>query len=136
MSDLPDIPSAVRDLVEEFKKPRPMRRGSLSVRYVKCSKPGCPCSEDPEARHGPYYSLTRAVGGQTRSKFLTPEHAELVRQQVEVAKQFRKQLEAYWVACERWADAQIEARATSTGVAQKGGSKKSSRPKSSRKSRR
>ncbi len=39
--------------------PKPMRRGALSERYVKCSKKGCACAESPDARHGPYYSLTR-----------------------------------------------------------------------------
>ena len=40
---------------------KPMRRGSLSERYVKFSKPRCPCATDTNARHGPYFSLTRAV---------------------------------------------------------------------------
>ncbi len=50
-----------------------MRRGSLSERTIKCSKPGCGCGHDPNARHGPYFSLTRAVEGKTRSRFLTAE---------------------------------------------------------------
>jgi len=91
-----------------------MRRGSLSERYVKCSKPGCPCAANPKARHGPYYSLTRAVGGQTRSRFLSAEEAERVRQQIEAGKQFRRRVEAYWTACEQWADAQLEAREEET----------------------
>jgi hypothetical protein len=60
-----------------------MRRGSLSERTVKCGKPGCRCGEDPDARHGPYFSLTRAVKGKTRSRFLISEQAALVRQQIE-----------------------------------------------------
>jgi hypothetical protein len=87
-----------------------MRRGSLSERYVKCGKPGCACAEDPKARHGPYYSLTRAVGGRTRSRFLNPEEAQRAREQIERGQQFRRQVEAYWAACEQWADAQLEAR--------------------------
>ncbi len=52
-----------------------MRRGSLSERTIKCSKPGCACAQDPKARHGPYYSLTHAIDGKTRSRFLTAEEA-------------------------------------------------------------
>ena len=74
-----------------------MRRGSLSERYVKCGKPGCGCAEDPKARHGPYYSLTRAVGGQTRSRFLNPEEAQRAREQKERGQQFRRQVDRYHV---------------------------------------
>ena len=104
-----EVPGPVRELAARLAEPQPMRRGSLSERYVKCSKPGCGCAVNPKARHGPYYSLTRTVGGQTQSRFLTAEEADLVRQQVDTGKQFRRQVEAYWAACEQWADAQLEA---------------------------
>jgi hypothetical protein len=58
-----EVPAPVRELAARLGHSQPMRRGSLSERYVKCGKPGCGCAEDPKARHGPYYSLTRAVGG-------------------------------------------------------------------------
>ena len=86
-----------------------MRRGSVSVRFVKCGKPGCPCATNPKARHGPYPSLTRAVGGKTHSRFLSPEQEEIARRQVEAGRQFRKRLEEYWRACEAWADQELEA---------------------------
>ena len=38
---------------------------------------GCACARDPKARHGPYYSLTHAVEGKTRSRFLPAEQADL-----------------------------------------------------------
>ena len=62
-----------------------MRRGSLSERYVKCSKPGCPCATDPQARHGPYVSLTRAVEGQTQSRLDAEMVARLQRAESELA---------------------------------------------------
>ena len=104
-----EVPGPVRELAAGLVQLQPMRRGSLSERYVKCSKAGCACAADPKARHGPYYSLTRAVGGQTRSRFLRPEEALRVRRQIERGQQFRRQVEAYWAACEQWADAQLEA---------------------------
>ena len=68
-------PAHLRQLAAELAEPKPMRRGSLSQRTIKCSKPGCPCAQDPEARHDPYFSLTRAVRGNTHSRFLTPQQA-------------------------------------------------------------
>jgi len=105
-----EVPGPVRELAARLGQSQPMRRGSLSERYVKCGKPGCGCAEDAKARHGPYYSLTRAVGGQTRSRFLRPEEAPLAREQIERGQQFRRQVEAYWAVCEQWADAQLEAQ--------------------------
>ncbi|MGD0227825.1 MAG: DUF6788 family protein, partial [Terriglobia bacterium] len=72
--------------------------------------PGCGCAEDAKARHGPYYSLTRAVGGRTRSRFLNPQEAQRAREQIETGQQFRRQVEAYWAVCEQWGDALLEAR--------------------------
>ena len=130
-------PAHLRQLAAELAEPKPMRRGSLSQRTIKCSKPGCPCAQDPKARHGPYYSLTRAVRGKTRSRFLTPEQAAMARQQIEAARAFRTKLEAYWEGCENWADRQLEGSPTaSAGGAEKGGSKPTSQTKSSKKSKR
>ena len=130
-------PAHLRQLAVQLAKAKPMRRGSLSERMVKCSRAGCPCGEDPAARHGPYFSLTRAVEGKTRSRFLTPEQAAVVRQQIEAAHQFRSRLESFWEGCEAWADSQLDGElAASTEEAEKGGSKPTSKKKSSRKSRR
>jgi len=49
-------------------------------------------------------------GGRTDPvPLLSAEEADLVRQQVDTGKQFRRQVEAYWAACEQWADAELEA---------------------------
>src|SRR5580658_10424751 len=114
-----------------------MRRGSLSERTIKCSKPGCACAKDPNARHGPYHSLTHAVAGKTRSRFLTSEEALVARQQVHAGRKFRGQVDAYWEACEEWADGQLaDVAASSSREAKKGGSKRTSKTISSRKSKR
>ncbi|MEI8190612.1 MAG: DUF6788 family protein [candidate division NC10 bacterium] len=112
-----------------------MRRGSFTERYVKCHKPGCRCAEDPAARHGPYYSLTRGVGGQTQSRWLTAEQGEVARRQVAAGQQFRAEVEAYWAACEAWADAQLTAPAA-PATGQKRGSAQPSRRRPSARSRR
>src|SRR5450755_724320 len=129
----PDVPPQVRQLVTEFADVKPMRRGSLSERTIKCSKPGCACAQDPKARHGPYFSLTHAVRGKTHSRFLTAEQADLVRQQIDAGRQFRGQVDALWDACEHWADSQLADGSASSGEAKKGGSMRISKTRSSRK---
>lgn len=137
MADTHDVPAGVREALATLAEPRPMRRGSLSERYMKCNKPGCPCGENLEARHGPYFSLTRGVAGSTRSRLLSSEQAKTARTQVEAGQQFRKDVEAYWQACEAWADAQLDAaQVASQEAAKKGGSKRPSTRKSLRRSKR
>jgi len=63
--------------------------------------------------------------------------AALARAQVEAGKQFRAHVEAYWRACEQWADAQLDAPATAApDAAKKGASPKPSRRRSSPRSKR
>lgn len=123
----PGVPPQVRQLATEIADVRPMRRGSLSERTVKCSKPGCACAQDPKARHGPYYSLTHAVGGKTHSRFLTEKQADLVRQQIDSGRKFRGRVDALWEASEQWADSQLTGVSASPGEAKKGGSRRISR---------
>jgi hypothetical protein len=94
ISTPPNVPPQIRQLATELSEAKPMRRGSLSERTIRCGKSGCACAQDPKARHGPYYSLTHAVGGKTHSRFLTAEQSELVRQQIDAGRQFRGSVDA------------------------------------------
>jgi hypothetical protein len=130
----------LRQVAAELAEPKPMRRGSVSERTVKCSKPGCACAKDPKARHGPYFSLTHAVKGKTQSRFLTSEQAVLARQQIETGHAFRTKVEAFWQGCEDWADRELQAAppssaSTSSQEAEKGGFQRTSRRKSSGRSK-
>ena len=126
---------AALQLASRLAQPKPMRRGSLSERFVKCSKPGCPCATDSNARHGPYFSLTRAVKGQTHSRLVSPQQADVVRRQIEAGHEFRQQVDAYWRVCEQWADEEVEGTSTQTAEAvKKGGSKQASKAKSGKRS--
>ena len=137
MAASPEVPPRVRQLVTELAQPQPMRRGSVSQRSIKCGKAVCACHKDPKARHGPYYSLTQAVAGKTRSRFLTVEQASVAQQQIAAGRKFREQLDAYWEACEEWADVQMELPpATSSVEVQKKGSRRKSKTTSSGKSKR
>jgi hypothetical protein len=130
-----DIPPRVRQLATELADAEPMRRGSLSERTIKCSKPGCACAQDPKGRHGPYYSLTHAVGGKTQSRYLTAEQADVARRQIEAGHRFRDRVDAVWDACQQWADSQLTDVSASSGEAKKGGSGRHSKTKSPRKSK-
>jgi len=137
MAHNPRAPEVVHKLAVSLSQPKPMRRGSLSVRYLKCNKPGCGCANDAGARHGPYTSVVRTVGGRSQSRAVPVAQADVLRRQVEAGQQFRKQVEAYWEACEQWADAELQApQATSNEAVKKGGSKKRSTSKWSVKSKR
>ena len=136
MDNTTAVSPLLQQVASELSVPKPMRRGSVSERTIKCSKPGCACARDPKARHGPYYSLTRAVKGKTRSRFLTTEQVALARQQVENGREFRETVEQYWQQCEEWADAQLATpAAVSTEEAEKGGSPHSCKTKSRRRSK-
>src|SRR6266700_1761600 len=106
MAASPEVPLRVRQLVTELAQPQTMRRGSVSPRSIKCGKAVCACHRDPKARHGPYYSLTQAVAGKTRSRFLSTEEASVAQQQIAAGRKFREQLDTYWGACEEWDDGQ------------------------------
>lgn len=129
-------PAAIRARAQELGEIRPMRRGSLTERRVRCSKPNCACQKDPEARHGPYHSLTRTVDGRTRTRLLTAAQAEVARRQIEAGREFRDATEVHWQSCERVADAELEALVQgSPAGAEKKGSRRTSGLRSSRSSK-
>jgi hypothetical protein len=134
MADHADVPIDVSKLAERLAHPLPMRRGSVTERWVKCGKAGCACVDNPKARHGPYFSVSRVVKGKTRSIWLSGAQAETVRAQIAAGQEFRALLDEYWTASERWADTELAPPdAASKEAAKKGGSKSSSSRKSSRK---
>jgi len=115
------LPPQVADLSAALSQPRPMRRGSINERRMKCGQANCACQRDPEARHGPYYMLTQAAQGRTRSRYVSAEQIPVLRRQIEAGRQFRQQVEAYWNACEQWADTELE-KTPAAGSAEKKGS--------------
>jgi hypothetical protein len=97
-----------------------MRRGSVNERRMKCGQANCACQGDPKARHGPYYTLTQAAGGKTRSRYVVAEQVPVLRRQIEAGREFRQQVEAYWDACEQWADAELEQTQAAVAAEKKG----------------
>ncbi len=80
----------------------------------------------------------RLKGHARRTPLLTsPFLDEIAGRQVAAGQRFRQQLEAYWRACEEWADMELEApEATSQEAFKKGASKRRSQSRSSPKSKR
>jgi hypothetical protein len=137
MKTPPVVPSRITQLASVLSQPQPMRRGSISERRMKCGKPTCPCQQDPEARHGPYFALTWAVSGRTHTRYLAAEQVGLLRRQIEAGRQFRADVEACWIACERWADEQLDSSPTAADeAAEKKGSARRSKRRSAKKSTR
>ncbi|MBL8227805.1 MAG: hypothetical protein JNL98_04990 [Bryobacterales bacterium] len=138
---MPQNPSALSapaaDLSEHLAHPVPMRRGSVGERFMKCSKPNCACSTNPDARHGPYHTLTSAVRGEPKSRYLTVEQATLAQQQIDAGKDFQQKVDLYWEVCQQWANQELAGSETVDATAEavkKGGSKRASRKSLRRKS--
>jgi len=135
MTNHTPLPPQVAELSAALSQPRPMRRGSVNQRRMKCGQANCACQRDPKARHGPYYTLTQAAGGKTRSRYVLAEQVPLLRRQIEAGREFRQRVEAYWEACEQWADAEWE-QTQAAEAAEKKGSARVSGKRSARNSRR
>ena len=125
MTNHASVPPQVAVLSAALSQPRPMRRGTVNERRMKCGQARCACQRDPKARHGPYYMLTQATGGKTRSRYVDSDQVPLLRRQIEAGRGFRQQVEAYWEACEQWADAELE-QTQAAEAAEKKGSRRAS----------
>jgi hypothetical protein len=130
------MPPRVSQLASALQQPQPMRRGSISERRMKCGKPACPCQHDPKARHGPYFSLTAAVDGKTRTRYVAPEQVAAIQRQIAAGRRFREEIDSYWEACEQWADQQLQPTVVSPEAAEKKGSKRISKKNSAKRSKR
>jgi len=130
MTNPTTVPPEVAELSATLSEPRPLRRGTVNERKMKCGQANCACQRDPKARHGPYYMLTQAAGGKTRSRYVAAGQIPLVRRQIEAGHEFRQQVEAYWDACEQWADAELK----QTTVRRRADEKKGSRQASGKRS--
>jgi Family of unknown function (DUF6788) len=139
MAEDSKAPEELERLAAKLGRPRAMRRASVSERWMKCTKEVCACAADEQARHGPYYSVTWAEAGKTRSRLVSAAQLPVVRQQIEADREFRRDVAAYREASHSWAEAQLAGilqEAASDEAAKKGGSKRRSRAKSPPKSRR
>jgi hypothetical protein len=69
-----------RKTAEEIASLGYVLQGSIVKRWMACGKAACPCTDDPAARHGPYYAWTYKRGGKTVCVYLTAEQAAVCSQ--------------------------------------------------------
>jgi hypothetical protein len=110
-----------------------MRPGSLVERYRRCGKPACHCASRDAAGHGPSWSLTRGVAGKTVTKIIPPTAVEQTRRQIDEYHRFRLLIREFVEVSEAVCDARLQGSGAASGLeaAQKGGSKRPSKRKSS-----
>lgn len=56
-----------RALLRQLHLPPNLLRASFVKQFLTCGKPACPCHQNPDRKHGPYYYLLLCLGtGQIR----------------------------------------------------------------------
>ena len=114
-----------------------LRPGSLVERYRQCGKPTCHCAREGDAGHGPSWSLTREVAGKTITTVIPAAAVETTRHQVAEYKRLRSLTKELVETSEKLCDVQLRAtEAPAEAEAKKGGSKRSLRTRSRKKSKR
>lgn len=86
-----------------------LRPGSLLERHCRCGKPACHCAREGDPGHGPYWYLTREVGGKTVSHLIPASAAELTAQQVAEYQRFRELSRQFVEASERLCELKLSA---------------------------
>lgn len=136
--DLTALKARQQELKAQIAALGDMRPGFLVGRYRKCGKPNCHCARRDSEGHGPNWSLTRRVDGKTVTQVIPPgSSVERTKEHLAEYKRFRQLVGKLIEVSERLCSAQIKGFRRGPGeTPEKRGSKKSSRPKSSRKSKR
>lgn len=65
-------------------------QGSITKRWMTCGRASCGCLDNPDARHGPYYSWTYKRDGMTVSVYLSPEQAAICAQRIKNNRRFER----------------------------------------------
>ena len=55
-------------------------QGSIAKRWMSCGKVACRCTDDPDARHGPYHAWTYKRSGKTVCVYLSADQATVCGQ--------------------------------------------------------
>ena len=115
-----------------------LRPGSLVQRQHRCGKPSCHCARRDSPGHGPSWALTRGVEGKTVSRGIPVGPAvQRTREQIEEYRRFRALVHQFIEVSEKLCDARLRlAHTASKEGAEKGGSRRRSRGRSSKRSRR
>ena len=112
-----------------------LRPGALVSRYRRCGKPTCHCAQPEDPGHGPYWSLTRVVGGKTVTKVIPAAAVDRTQRQIAEHRRFRDLVRELVEVGEHLCEARLP-DAAPAGAAEKGGSRRPSRRRPSARSRR
>jgi hypothetical protein len=114
-----------------------MRPGSLVERYRRCGKASCHCFARDAEGHGPSWSLTRAVGGKTVTRIIPTTAVNRTREQLEEYHRFRLLVRELVEVSEQLCEARLRASESDSEqeAAQKGGSRRSFKRRSSPRSK-
>lgn len=108
----PDPALAHRERIEQIKRQileiELVVAGTLVRRTKVCSKPGCRCATDPEARHGPYFEWGRLERGRRTSTTVTPEKARLLKKALRDQRRLRVLLRRWEQESARAIDASVD----------------------------
>jgi Family of unknown function (DUF6788) len=65
-------------------------QGSLTKRWMSCGKTACRCTDDPNARHGPYHAWTYKRAGKTVCIYLSGQPAALCAEWIANNRRFER----------------------------------------------
>jgi hypothetical protein len=80
--------------------------GTLLEHRTRCGKPSCRCTNDPNARHGPYYDWGHMQAGKLVHRRFSPEQAAVLRLAIANYRKIKKLLLAWEKETERLIDAE------------------------------
>jgi hypothetical protein len=116
VSQRPDPVQIHRERIEEIKRQileiELVVAGTLVRRTKVCSKPGCRCATDPEARHGPYFEWGRIERGRRTSTTVTPEKAHHLKHALRDRRRLRTLLQRWEQESARAIDASADQATT------------------------
>ena len=78
-----------------------LRPGTLSKQYNVCGTPGCRCKASPPQRHGPYYQLSLARKGKSKTRFVRREEVATIQKELQNYAELR-------ALVDRWIDLATE----------------------------
>jgi hypothetical protein len=116
-------------LQEQLAQVGDLRLGSLIYRYRRCGKHNCICSDPGHPGHGGWVISKSTAGKTVMSTVAKEEDLPGVRRQLEEGRRFWKLAEEFAEASDELSRRRLK-EAEAKATAKKGGSKKSSRPRS------
>ena len=92
MSDtLPSLESKRSGIQRSISALGDMRTGSITTTGGRCGNPNCHCRKDGDPGHGPFYRLTRKIGGKTVTEtFASPSALKKAQSEVAEFHRFRE----------------------------------------------